>query len=184
VFAAEPVTSLTFTPRPDAEPVALRFYPTARSPSYLVTGSEPIEFTDGVTGEVVAEVSVPEGMTRGLFLFTPASHPEPGDPGYNVQVLNDDGRAFPSGTLRLLNGSGLELFGTINGRAVSLRVGLNTVDGLGGTAEVLLRTSFRGRSYQAFADTIALPDDGRALLILLPPYRPGSVEVQSRVLVN
>jgi len=184
VFAADPVSGVAFSSHADAEPVTLQFYPTARSPVYSYVGRDPITFCDRETGEVVAEVRPPADLRRALFLFS--ALPQRGADGlrYRVQVLEDSEQHMPAGTLVILNASGLELSGVIDGRTLTLREGLNEPSRVGETAEVLLQTRFRGRVFQSFADKISLGPTGRALLILLPPYRPGTLEVQFRLLQN
>jgi hypothetical protein len=55
---------------------------------------------------------------------------------------------------------------------------------VGAAAAITLRTPFKERNYQAYAETIFPGAIGRTLLLLLPPYRRGSLEVQSRVLLD
>jgi len=184
VFAAEPISDLAFLPHADADPVTLQFYPTARSSIYSYTGEQPITFCDRVTGAVVAEVNPPAEMRRALFLFSALPQRSRDGLRYRVQVLDDDEQRLPAGTLVILNGSGLELGGIIGGRAITLRDGLIVPLRVGDSADVLLQTRFRGRVYQSFADKISPGPAGRALLILLPPYRPGALEVQFRLLLN
>jgi hypothetical protein len=182
VFSAEPVGRLMYVPRPEAAPLPLAFYPTARSPRYAYTGPETVQLFDAVTGAVVAEVSVPSAIRSALFIVSAIDRPAATNLRYRVQVLDDGATQHPPGTLRILNLSGLPLSGTINGRPLTLKDGMNAPLRVGASAEVRLRTRFRDRSYQAYAETIALDDSGRALLLLLPPYRQGSLEMQSRVL--
>ncbi|MDO8542863.1 MAG: hypothetical protein Q7S40_20670, partial [Opitutaceae bacterium] len=46
VFAARPITDVTFTPRANAAAQKLTFYPTARSPRYEYRGVMPLHFLD------------------------------------------------------------------------------------------------------------------------------------------
>ena len=55
---------------------------------------------------------------------------------------------------------------------------------VGRTANIVLRTTFKQRSYQSYATTLQLSAKQRALLILFPPFYKGSLEVQSRMLVD
>ena len=182
VFATEPGEHVAYVPYPGATPVPLAFFPTARSPHYLHRGPETMHFYDSVTGEPVASVAVPPAIRTALFIFTANDAPE--SERYRVQVVDEDMARSPPGTLRILNLSGLQLTGTINRRQVALREGLNGPMRVGASASVLLRTPFRDRSYQAYAETIPLGASGRGLLLLLPPYRRGALEVQSRVLLD
>ena len=184
VFAAEPVSDVAFSSHAGAEPVTLQFYPTALSPIYSYTGRDPITFYDRGTGEVVAEVSPPADLRRALFLFSALPQRSRDGLRCRVQVFDDSEQRMPPESLTILNVSGLELSGVIDARTVTLREGLNEPLRVGETAEVLLQTRFRGRVYQSFSDRVSLGGAGRALLILLPPYRPGALEVQFRLLQN
>ena len=50
--------------------------------------------------------------------------------------------------------------------------------------DINLRAQVKGRSYQACALATRVPPAERALLLLLPPYQRGAVEVQWRLLVD
>ena len=184
VFAAEPIRGLEYLPEPEAAGVRLVFYPTSRSPYYTHRGEGPILILDSATQEVVAEVSPPPHCRRGLLLFSETTVPGDDTPSYGVTVLDDDHASVPSGSLVVLNASGLELVGTVHGRSFTLQSGLNAPMVLGPSADVRLQTRFRGRLHQCYCETCELGPSGRALLILLPPYRPGSLEVQSRLLID
>lgn len=185
VFAAKPIANVTFVPRDNAEPRKLTFYPTARSPRYEYRGAMPLRFTDAESGEVVAEASIPPNITEALLLLSPAAKDGAGAGlRYRVAVLDDSPARQGAGTLAIINLSGLMLAGTVNGRNVTLQSGLNPTFEAGRGASVVLRTDFKGRSYQSYSGTITLGASQRALLLLFPPFYAGSLEVQSRVLVD
>jgi hypothetical protein len=184
VFSAEPINHLAFVPLPDAAPRRLVFYPTARSPHYHYAGPGALQFLDAISGAVAAEVLLPPELRTGLLIFSAVPAPSPGAPRYRIRVVDDSAAAHPPGALRILNSSGLRLSGAINRRPVVLEEGANGPYRVGAAAAIELRTPFRAQSYQAYAATIALGPADRAVLLLLPPYRPGALEVQSRVLVD
>lgn len=184
VFAAEPMRGIEFIPAPEADGVALTFYPTARSPRYTHRGGGPVLFVDAGTEDVVAEITPPPHCRRALLLFAAASAPEGDTPRYDVTMLEDDSANLPAGTLAILNASGMELEGMAGGHSFTLHSGLNAPVALDRSIEVRLQTRFRGRLYQSYSETIEPGRSGRALLILLPPYRAGSLEVQSRLLTD
>jgi hypothetical protein len=191
VFSTVPIDGLMFLPKPDAPPASLSFYPSARSPRYTYEGSNPLRFyhrgagrgaADGAL-EVAAEVSLPADVRDKLLIFVPAG-PAPGSgPSYRVFLL-DDGPRLSAGSLAVINFSGLALSGSLAGKAVVLRKGLNPPFAIARSARLVLRTPFRERTYQSYAGTVELEPWQRALLILLPPFRAGSLEVQSRLLVD
>ena len=84
----------------------------------------------------------------------------------------------------MLNLSGLSLSGTVNNEKVTLKAGLNPTLTIGRSAKVTLNTTFKNKTYQSYASTVSLGRNERALLILLPPFYPGALEVQSRLLLD
>ncbi len=187
VYSARPITDVAFAARAGATPQKVTFYPTARSPRYDYRGAMPLRFVDPRSGEVVAEAVIPPDIRDALLLFSPVTSDAAGRTGtlrYQISVLDDSTARQGSGTLAIINFSGLELAGTIGKDAVTLRAGLNPVVGIGRSAKIMFRTAVKGRSYQAYASTLQLAPKERALLILFPPYTKGSVEVQARLLID
>ena len=190
VFSAQPVAGLSFAPRPGVVATKVVFYPTARSPRYEYRGAMPLRFTDAASGAVLAEAVVPPEIHDALLLFA-AVEPAPAAAGkpasglrYQVSVLDDSALRHASGGLAIINFSGLELSGTIGKASVTLKPGLNPTMAVSRTAKIMLRTTLKGRSYQAYAGDLMLKKNERALLILFPPFYKGSLEVQSRLLVD
>ena len=190
VFSAQPVAGLSFTPRPGVASTKLVFYSTARSPRYEYRGAMPLRFTDAASGAVFAEAVVPPEIHDALLLFAavetapaPAGKPANGL-RYQVSVLDDSAVRHASGGLAIINFSGLELSGTIGKTSVTLQSGLNPTMKVSRTAKILLRTTLKGRSFQSYAGDLMLKKNERALLILFPPFYKGSLEVQSRLLVD
>ena len=184
VFSARPVADLRFAPRIGAAPQKTVFYPTARSPLYEFRGAMPLRFTDDHTGAVVAEAAIPSEIRRALLLFLPIEPAPTAGLRYRIAVLDDTAAHHGPGGLVIINLSGLALTGTVGTNEVTLKDGLNPVLPVGTSAKVMLRTSVKGRALQSYADTVALKASERALLILFPPFYKGSVEVQSRLLVD
>lgn len=183
VFAAEPIEGLGYAPQPGGAVVRLTFYPTARSPRYEHRGRQPLQLVDTRTGETVAEATIPDGVREALLLVS-STKDATGPARYQVTVLDDGPRQRGVGQIQILNLSGLELAGELNGRRIGLESGLNPAVSAGRSARLVLRASFRGRSYLSWHDTIPLGPPDRALLILFPPYLAGSLEVQTRVLLD
>ena len=77
-----------------------------------------------------------------------------------------------------------ELTGTLDGKPLLLTAGLNAATPLGRSTALTLRTTFKNRTYQAYAGNVELGKNERALLLLLPPFYRGSLEVQSRLLID
>ena len=184
VFSPRAVNGLTFTPRPGQAPKHLVLYPTARSPRYDYLGSMPLRITDAQTNTVVAEATVPREITSALLLLVPLEPAPATGLRYQTYVLDDTAARQPAGTLAIINFSGLELAGTLAGKPLVLTAGLNAVTPLGRSAALTLRTTVKNRTYQAYAGNVELGKNERALLLLLPPFYRGSLEVQSRLLID
>ncbi len=182
VFAASPPSGALFVPRPGGEAQKLAFQPSARSRRYEYRGPMPLRFADA-TGKPLAEATVPAGLHDVLLLFTPAPAGEAGLP-FRIAVLDDSPSRQGAGTLAVINLSGLALAGTVNTTKVTLAAGLNPAVAVGRTAKVEFQTTFKGRVYRSYAATLAMKAGERALLILFPPFNPGSLEAMPRVLLD
>ena len=132
----------------------------------------------------MAEVTFAPTIHEAFLLFEPMMPPAKDGVRYRVYVLDDSAVRQPPGTLTLVNLSGLPLNGAAGRSFVNLRDTLVAPFAVGRSAKVELRVPYAGRSYQAYADTVELEAGERALLILFPPFRPGSLEVQSRLLID
>ena len=189
VFSPKPIKDVGFAPRAGVAPQPVAFAPTARSPRYEFRGPMPLRFVDVTSGVVVAEATIPAGIRDALLLFSPIETPASagkaaGTLRYQIAVLDDSASRLTPGSLSVVNLSGLSLSGTVNRVKVTLQPGLNAPLAVGRAAKVALSTTFKGRSYQAYAGTAALGRNDRVLLILFPPFYAGSLEVQSRLLID
>jgi hypothetical protein len=144
----------------------------------------PLKFSVGASGEVVAEANIPPDMGDVLLLFTPIEPAPASGVRYRIAVLDDSALRHGPGGLTIINFSGLDLSGLIGAETVALKTGLNPTLSVARTTKILLRTKFKNRSYQSYAGTIELKPGERALLILFPAFYKGSLEVQSRLLVD
>lgn len=184
VFSAQSAAGLAFVPRPGQPAQAIALYATARSPRYEYRGAMPLRLIDGKSGAVVAEAAVPAAMTDVLLLLVPVSPVPAAGLRYQVFVLDDGVARQTPGSLAVINFSGMELAGTLDGQPLEISAGLNAPKTVGRAAAIVLRTTVKGRSYQAYTGQVALKPNERALLVLLPPFYKGSTEVQSRLLVD
>lgn len=186
VFSPEVLTGVSYVARTKPEPkyMPLVFFPSARSPVYECDGVMPLQFVNTATNEVIGSVTVPPGMREPLLVFFPVAPKSGSSVRYHVYVHDDTTMKLEAGGLAVLNFSGLSLTGTIDRKKVELQEGYEGPFSVGTSAKVQLSTVFHGRKLQSYSDSIALGKDGRALLILLPPFRKGSIEVQTRVLLD
>lgn len=184
VVSARAAAGLTYIPRTGQAATPLVLYPTARSPRYEYRGAMPLRITDAATKSVVAEATVPLEITEALLLLVPLDPAPAAGLRYQTYVLDDSAVRQAAGTLSILNLSGFALAGTLGDRATSLATGLNPPVPIARSAAVVLRTTVKNRSLQAYAGTVELRRGERALLVLLPPFYRGSAEVQSRLLID
>ena len=184
VFSARPIADLSFVPRANAAPQKLVFYPTARSPRYEYRGAAPLRFAEAATGRVVAEANIPADVRDALLLFVPIEPAPASGLRYQISVLDDGAARHGPGGLAIINLSGLALSGTVGPHAVILKAGLNPTLAVGNAAKIVLRTALKNRTYQSYADAVEMDRSQRALLILFLPYYRGSLEVQSRMLLD
>lgn len=184
VFCSKPAVGLAYTPRVGQAAVPLVFYPTARSPRYERRGAMPLNVIDARTNTVVAQATVPPEMTDAFLLLVPIEPMPATELRYQVYVLDDGAGRQPPGSLAIINFSGLVLSDTVDGKSVTLQPGLNPARPVKRGVPLTLRTTLKTRSYQAYSDLIELGKNERALLILWPPFYKGSLEVQSRLLVD
>ena len=187
VFSADPQADISYLPKPDAALRPLAFYPTAKSPRYRYRGDSSLAFYDHPTGIVIASVKLPVGLKNSCVLFLPRTRS--GD--IQIRAIDDDAAEHSVGETRVINLSGMALEGTINHNRVSFPDGSEHCANYDATVRIALRVIYRGRSYPSYAEEIRLLPGTRALVLLLPPYqgsppdyRVGSLEVQSRVLID
>lgn len=102
------------------EALSLRISSSRRSQIYTYRGTDPIIFftertlADGAVERVpLATASIPSGMTDVLLLFLERHDPQPGEPLFNVAVINDGTNAFPWGSYCIYNLSAYEVGGII-----------------------------------------------------------------------
>ncbi len=184
VFAARPVADLAFVSPAGAAPQKIIFYPTSRSHRHEYRGAPPLRFVDLKSNQVVAEASIPPEIAEALLLFTPIVSPKAGGLRFQIAVLDDSAARHGAGGLAVINLSGLALSGVIGPHAVVLQPGLNPTLPVGRSAQMTLRAGVKDRTYQSYADRLEMNSTERALLLLFPPYYPGSLEVQSRLLLD
>lgn len=160
--------------------VPLQFYPTERSPRYQYRGPLPLEFVNAKTGQIVATVSPPLEMKHPLFIFSPRS----GSDRFDVFVIDDSAAGMGPKGLTILNFSNMEHTGSVGKTNITVGKGLNPAIPMDGSARIQLRTQFQGRSFPSFLDNLSFKPGQRVLLVLLPPFYKGALDVQARVLVD
>jgi hypothetical protein len=186
VFSPGQIAGLSYAAvaKPALKISPLIFFPNSRSPVYDYAGPMPLQFMDEKSGEIVASVDVPAEIQEPLLVFFPLQRPSDRGLRFHVYVHDDAKTRHGAGGLAVLNFSGLALSGTLDHTHVEWQDGYYGPYAVGASAAMQLSTLFRARKIQSYAETVALGKNGRALLILLPPFRKGSLEIQSRVLLD
>lgn len=181
VFSPRPPSEAAYVPAPGQAPTRLRFHPLARSPRYEYRGPAMVRFIAPRDRALLAEAEIPAGLNSALIVLLPDDKAA----GRWRTIVLDDGEArFRAGQLVLVNLSGLELEGTLNERPLQAVSGPNPALAVPRTGQLVLRTAARGATYQALATDLNLAEGERALLLLLPPLRPGTFAVQHRLLLD
>lgn len=188
-----PSEQIFYLPRAESAAKPIQFYTSAKSAAQNYTGPNPITFfheapsiepTQPPSRKVLARAQVPSGITEPLFLFFP--NPEftktPNSLPYLVYAFDDSTAKLPTGHVALINASGMEFVGQFNTEIITLSPGLNEPIKVGSSARIELRTAVRGRFYQSYQSTHSFAPNERALILLLPPLHPGSIEAQVRIL--
>lgn len=181
VFSPRPPGEAAYVPAPGQAPARLRFHPLARSPRYDYRGPPVVRFIAPRDRALLAEAEIPAGLTSALIVLLPD---ERAAGRWRTIVLDDAETRFRTGQLVLVNLSGLELEGTLNERPLKPVPGPNPALAVPRTSQLGLRTSARGATFQALTTELNLADGERALLLLLPPLRPGTFVVQHRLLLD
>jgi len=196
-FTAHAVSSLPelvlFEPKTNDMARAITFYTSARSPVYDYVGTNPVVFFnealpvnpgEPMQRKMIAQAMVPESVTQPLFIFfkNPAAENDAKAVPFLVYVFDDSAANLPPGQISLINVSGLEFAGRFNDQVLPIKAGLTPHIILGRSAHIELRTQVAKRYYQSYASTQTLTARERALMLLLPPFNKGSVEVQVRIL--
>ncbi|MBM3865719.1 MAG: hypothetical protein FJ381_07430 [Verrucomicrobia bacterium] len=181
VFSPRPPSEAAYVAAPGQAPTRLRFHPLARSPRYEYRGPAPLRFVNPRDRALLAEAELPAGVANTLIVLLPD---EKAAGRWRTIVLDDGETRFRAGQLVLVNLSGLDLDGTLNNRPLKPGPGPNAALPVPRTSQLVLRTSVRGAAYQALATELNLGEGERALLLVLPPLRPGTFAVQHRLLVD
>lgn len=188
-----PMGPILFSPKDSGRPLPIEFFTSARSKIHDYTGQNPVIFFTETPASVVgeppirtplAQAAVPEKVTQPLFIFfpNPAVGTDSGALPFLVYVFDDGPAGLPPRHLALINVSGLEFVGKINGQIMFVKSGLTPPMSVGRSAHVELRTQFGQRFYQSYASSHPMLGTERVLMILLPPLRKGSIEIEVRLL--
>lgn len=140
---------------------------------------------------LVAEQQVKAGIDRCLLIFyiSRSSRTEPGGdlPEFRVVEMNDSKSVFPEGSIRLLNTTGVNVVGNINGNRFELGRDESSqpIQKLSTSkAQVSIAARGKERYHLLYKNLIPVSEESRSLLIISPPAREGSLKIGGRLLVD
>jgi len=140
---------------------------------------------------LVAERQVQAGIGRCLLAFYKTRPPgikQEGDfPEFRVVEMNDSKSVFPNGSIRLLNTTGVNVIGNINGNRFELGQDESSQPFRGlSSAKAQVSIAARGKEkyHLLYKNVIPVSEDRRSLLIISPPAREGSLKVGGRLLID
>jgi len=109
------------------------------------------------------------------------------DAGVSLITIPDDTDSLSPGTLRVLNLSGIKVLGRINGqnmqlptRQLSSPVPLETSQ----LNDIRIAAEGPSQHHLVYQNQLRIQSSSRALLILRPPRRPGSIHIATQLLTD
>ena len=106
---------------------------------------------------------------------------------YKTIALEDSMQSFSLGSLRVLNMTGVDIFGTFNGSRFILKNGQSNQAGRtsqDGATEIAIAAEGKTRIHLLYKNSLNLLPDSRGLLILRPPARKGSLRIGGHLLTE
>jgi hypothetical protein len=193
VFAPRAIKGVGYLPDTAArDPFkTVRFYNTYRSAVYSYRGAPTVRFynesdvkaviaaRESATDKTqippprpVAECIIPNGVKKAFLLFFPRPNAASGEPKYDIFVMDDGETRLPGGHFVIINASGIEMIGNVNGSDTVIGRGVSkpfaAQDG-----KVRLGMTRVERAYQSLvmADEWTLEPQQRNLVVMFPPMR-------------
>lgn len=193
VFAPRALKGVGYLPdTAGREPLrSLKFYNSYRSPVYSYRGASVIRFYDEaeVTAALearavavdktrvapprpVAECVLPEGVKKAFLLFFPKTDAAAGELKYDIFVMDDGEARLPAGHFMIINASGLEMVGNVNGQSLNIGRGLSApIAAREGRVRLGMARAEASYSRLLLADEWSLGPRQRNLLVMFPPTR-------------
>jgi len=177
-------------------PHDVAFKPKRRSIAYdaTLTAKDPVlrfyrrpnpntEENELLDSPPLATVPLPPASGRQLIVFQ-RSRGSQTDEQYSVFVADDAEANFPAGSIRVLNTTGAEISSALNGNRFQLKQGQISRPTHVGNSDARITVVARGadRYHLLYRNEFEFDDKGRALLILRPPAREGSLRVGGHLL--
>jgi hypothetical protein len=186
-----PIDGLYYT-APNGEKTLLQFASRRRSKAYPYEGPREINFynrsIDPDTGETqyttVASAAIDQPNGEVLIFFI--SNNGNGQNSLHTLVMDDRPSSFPNGHLRVLNASGANLEGLIGNERLSLGFEvsdprpLNRIQqGRQNWVEIAFVIQFPDAYELVYANQITFSANNRSIIVLRPPRRPNSIQINT-----
>ena len=193
VFGYRPLSGIQYLD-PSGRVQELRFLNSSRSRPYRYEGPDPIVFYKGVSasrmsaaadetgGIAVGRVRIAPTMKRPLLIFFPSAVQRGDLEEYRIVAFDDSLSNLPNRNIVFYNATGVAMEGYVGRERVALRLGPSEPFRVSDSIRVQYYFLHAGEYFQTFEGSIRCASDERLLLFFLPPYVPGSSEVQYRLL--
>lgn len=169
---------------------SITFKPKSRSESYTANllFSDPVLRFKHLDGEKVpmAATRIEPNTRQILLIFTKTNQKNNRLP-YTAIPVEDSTEGFGIGTLRVMNLTGVEIFGTFNGSRFILNNGESSEAGQtsnDGPTEIAVAAQGKSRIHLLYKNKLKLNPQSRSLLLLLPPERQGSLRIGGHLLTE
>ena len=169
------------------KPVGIRTHSLARIGPYSYEGGNRISFYDSLSKEKVAEVAMPAGSKKWLFIFVKNTRYE-GDPTnnlkYKIYPFDDSRRNLPGNGLVFINLSKMKLSGKLGDKTIELKSGESEPFRIAERLGVVLKTPdlYGQKMLTAHMKNYGFKPNYRYLMIVFPPVLKGSADVDVRFL--
>lgn len=109
---------------------------------------------------------------------------------WTIIAIDDRVESFPNGTMRVLNATGVNLSGFVGEQPISLGYAVSAPfvpprprrADLNAPLPVMFALDLEPGHELVFANTLQIPDDGRSILVLRPPRRTRSIQIDTFLL--
>ncbi len=135
----------------------------------------------------VTSVQLPDSAKEVLIFLLPPTHARnPEDNRWIILALNDTAEGFPPGTLKVLNATGVRLDGVVGEQVFSLGLEISeakpfnviTTD-RSGSIDIVFALNLGESHEMVYANRLRFNPSMRSILVLRPPRRPGSIQIDS-----
>ncbi|MGZ0656819.1 hypothetical protein ACWPKS_14530 [Coraliomargarita sp. W4R72] len=134
---------------------------------------------------LAASVWINPNWQAPLLIFSEQSTGD--EPRYSLIAIEDSFQRFPIGRVKIVNLTGANVIGSIDGEITKLQSHTASQDfdlPSNGRIEVAIAAQAQTRHHLLYKNTLSLNKKTRSLLILRPPKRTGSIKIQGQLLIE